>query len=78
MRERGGCRDGDRGGAAEVDATTTARVEGGNRDLRGPAAARAEEGGRRRRDDVRRRGAGGGGTMGCSHGWTMGAGRCVG
>jgi hypothetical protein len=35
MRERGGCRDGDRGGAAEVDATTTARVEG---------AARAEEG----------------------------------
>ena len=45
MRERGGCRDGDRGGAAEVDATTTARVQGGNRDLRGPAAARAEEGG---------------------------------
>jgi hypothetical protein len=67
MRERGGCRDGDRGGAAEVDATTTARVQGGNRDLRGPPAARAEEGG-----------AGGGGTMGCSHGWTMGAGRCVG
>ena len=23
-------------------------------------------------------GAGGGGTIGCSHGWTMGAGRCVG
>ena len=66
MRERGGCRDGDRGGAAEVDATTTARVQGGNRDLRGPAAARAEEGGRRRRDDggLARLDDGGGGCVG--------------
>jgi hypothetical protein len=32
MRERGGCRDGDRGGAAEVDATTAARVEGAAHD----------------------------------------------
>ena len=32
MRERGGRRDGDRGGAAEVDATTAARVEGAAHD----------------------------------------------
>ena len=32
MRERGGCRDGDCGGAAEVDATTAARVEGAAHD----------------------------------------------
>jgi hypothetical protein len=32
MRERGGCRDGDRWGAVEVDATTAARVEGATHD----------------------------------------------
>jgi hypothetical protein len=32
MRERGGCRDGDRGGAVEVDDTTAVRVEGATHD----------------------------------------------